>query len=187
MTLTEFDAWMTLQEAAKLLGVTPSAVGALCDRGLLPAKQREPGKRGSRVYVPHHYVLHLLNRPAYQNRRRAKSTARSPESETEIDPWDTGWPIEVTGKNEDIDHGDFYSQAQTAQALGITVQAVHRLRVRGRLEGHRSERNRKGRSGAFKWWFYRKTDVDALRADPAYNDHHKRWLKARNRKAGWQG
>jgi hypothetical protein len=183
--LTKFDGWMPLKDAAQLLGITPSAVGALCDRGLLPARQKEPGKRGSRVYVPHHHVLSLSKRPEYQKRRAAKSKIGSPQSEIEVDPWDTGWPFEVTGKNLHVDHGEFYSQAQAARALGISVQAVHRLRIRGRLQCHHNLRDRKGRSGRFKWWFYRKADVDALRSDPTYADHHKRWVKTRNRKAGW--
>jgi len=185
MALSDFDSWITLAEAAQILGITPGAVGALCDRGILPARQKEPGKRGSRVYVPHHHVLHLKERSAYQKRRAAKSKVEDPKSEITVDPWDTGWPFEVAGKNLDEDHGEFYSQAQAAKVLGVTVQAVHHLRVRGRLKGHRSERDRKGRSGRFKWWFYRKDDVHALQSDPAYNDHHKRWIKTRTRKAGW--
>ena len=189
MELTEFNCWICLKDAANILGILPDAVGGLCDRGVLPAKQKAPGKRGSPVFVPHHQVLRLQQRPEYQQRlkwRRGERTRSDEDIEQKMEDWLPGKAdrMQTMGRSLRMDHGVDYNTVQVAKLLGISRFTVGMLRARGRLEGHKSDRTRKGQAEPRSWWFYLKKDVDALQADPAYNDRHNRWIKTRNAKAG---
>lgn len=79
-------------------------------------------------------------------------------------------------------HGEYYSTRQVANLLGVAKPTVLCLMRRGRLTGHRVNK----KPTAYRpWWFFKRSDVDALLADPQYNRNHKRWLDTVRRKAGW--
>jgi len=175
--LNEFDGWISSSEAANMLGITRQRVFEIIREGKLPCYQKDPGKQGSRVFVPHNMVIRLRDNPIRHKRREACASGISaPE------PQDRGWeeqgiePYQQSDStpNTRRDRGEFYTARQTAQLLGISVGTVHRLRLRGRLVGHHHT-PRKVRIRP--WWFFRKEDVHNLQADPEYTRHHKRYRK----------
>src|SRR5207248_700627 len=69
--LRPMDWWISTGEAAVILRVTIQRVRHMCDSGLLPCYQREPGKMGSRIKLSHTAVMLLSERPDYlKNRAR---------------------------------------------------------------------------------------------------------------------
>lgn len=169
MELHEFDGWLTAQEAANMLGVTVHRIGRMCDQGLLPCRQQHPGKQGSKLYVPHHHVLRLAERPDYKLRKERFEKSRATTAAwVEMEEWG----IEEhdprgESKSTRINHGDYLSTRQVALLLGVCQPTVHKLRVRGRLQGHHLHKKKPGTSKN-PYWFYKRSDVDALLADPQY-------------------
>jgi hypothetical protein len=188
MELNEFDGWLTVREAAQLLGVNTRSISFLCNTGKLPCHQKQPGVSGSRLYVPHHHVLRLKERLAESKGRAAyeKGLRRDASQAVYIDKEEFGIfdvPDRGWSKACERDHGEYYSTRQAANVLGVRPNSVRLLMRRGRLTGHRI--NKKRRSSR-PWWFFKKADVDALLADSEYNRNHRRWLKGVRRKAGWE-
>ena len=74
------------------------------------------------------------------------------------------------------DYGEFYTVRQVAQMLGVTTGRVREMRKSGRLRGEQRParywnhkwRGREPTKGTSRWWFFKKEDVHALQADPAY-------------------
>jgi hypothetical protein len=186
----EIGVWMTAREAAETLEVTPDRVGELVETGMLPAYQRRPGKRGSRLWLPSYYVMALAERPEHLERRERYAAGAEgaasrlvPEwEEKDLSAYDPYQPSPLT----EHDYGEFYTARQAALLLGITVGSVRRLRKRGRLTGYHRKRypHRDRYRGPIytvgrQWWFFRKEEVRALMADPAYR--RRRQIQAESR------
>ncbi len=183
------DELITTKQAAAILGVTRISVQRIVRRGLIPAWQNQPGVPGSPLRLSLHYVERLLERPDYQRRRAnwergARGQAREFTEgceEFNIDPV----PVRGITAASARDRGLFVTVRQAAQTLGVHVTAVRHLINSGRLKAERrvQRRSRNGR-GELKfgvgspWWFIKKTDLDALLANPKYIKNHRRWWKS---------
>ena len=80
MELGETDVWIRPTEAAHILGITRQRLFEIIREGKLPCYQKDPGKQGSPIFVPHNMVIRLRdnlgrkkNREAYLRGRAARS------------------------------------------------------------------------------------------------------------------
>jgi hypothetical protein len=137
-----------------------------------------PGKPGSRLFLSERQIVRYGTDPDRIKRRAAalrRTGARPPSPlgcETEHEIWleNTGIAAAVRyaeKSNIDRQHGEFLNARQAAKLIGIEVRTLHRLRQRGRITGYQRPR-RKADQGGNKWWFYKRTDVDALLLDRDY-------------------
>ncbi len=178
------DELITTHQAAAILGIRPDAVSGLARRGVIPCWQKQPGKQGSPLKLSLHYVERLLDRPDYQRRREVynKRYTQEPRSfqaaweEHDIEPTPVNGPTEFSTR----DRGLFYTVRQAADILGVDRTAVRQLIWNGRLQAERRKQKRKrdafGRlqfGGGTRWWFIKKTDLDALMADHGYITKHR--------------
>jgi hypothetical protein len=183
----EFDYWITRNEAAELLRVRPRRISGMCAQGLLPCYQKEPGKRGSQLWVSYSHVVLLRDRPEYRKWRAVWERGRQRKD---------GGPSWYESEELDIrlfpyrgespacarDHGDYYTTRQAANVLGVAPSIVREHMRRGRLTGVHMPRHGKGRTGR-QWWFVKKEEVHALQADPDYARRRRQYrdsLRARS-------
>jgi hypothetical protein len=178
------EEWITTQEAAGLLNVTPTMVNKYARRGKLTRKLRGQRRGRSRSYFRRSEVEALAERRAAWEK-----------GQTEPSEWTGGWeeydlaPVRRRGPTvlSERNYGEFYTTRQAALLLGVCSQAVHSLRERGMLQGYHKKRQRKWRIPGKvpddrynnQWWFYRKEDVHALMQEPEYRKRHARWQQSR--------
>jgi hypothetical protein len=190
IAINEFDSWITVQQAAHLLGVSSSRISQLCNAGRLPCHQEKPGVNGSRLLVPHHHVLRLRERMETDPGRSAyeKGAARNDSEPPFAQQEDYGideFPTRGWSKACQKDYGDEYTTRQAANVLGVGKNAILTLMRRGKLTGCHHPRRGTQKNGC-KTWFFKKEQVDALAADPVYRKRHVAWLNGVRRKAGWE-
>jgi hypothetical protein len=179
------DRLIGVVEAAQMLDVSPNTVYAMVARGRLFARQKQPGRHGSRLFLSRNQVDRLLGDAGYRARHDANKNSRGRNShgseELNLPEWviDSGLRDEDRAPrrpNIDRDWGEFFTARQAARVLGIDRRIVGVLRQRGRLQGHRSPRANPNSRGA--WWFFRKEDVYALAQDRSYTSRRDRMKKA---------
>ncbi len=177
------DHLITRSEAAEMLGIAPVDVSKLVSRGRLFGWQKQPGQRGSCVWLSKRQVIRYADDPDRIRRSRAWREGKRSGAPIRTNPPE--WAVECGLVNEDgmrkqptseRDYGVFFSTRQTAKLLGISTAAVAQLRHRCRLTGHRAKHANPRSRGA--WWFYRKDDVYDLLADPKYRRAHRAGMKA---------
>jgi hypothetical protein len=131
--LHEFDGWLTAQEAGRILGVSATRVGRMCDKGMMPCYQEKPGMQGSKLMVPYFQVLRIAERPERKERHtkweesRKRSAAWVEHEDWGIEEHDPRGESRATRKS----HGEYLSTKQAALMLGVGRQAVDNLRLRG--------------------------------------------------------
>jgi hypothetical protein len=67
----------------------------------------------------------------------------------------------------DRQHGEYLNTRQAAKMLGITRRAMQGLRARGGITAYQQPKRKRDGAG-YKWWFYRREDLDALLLDGDY-------------------
>jgi predicted transcriptional regulator len=108
--ISDDDVWITAQEAADILGVTPARVYELVDHGQLFAYQEKPGQQRSRLWLSANMVGRLAQREERLRRRAAWEKGRTESSE-----WSAGWeerdiaPVRrrAPGSATERNYGDF--------------------------------------------------------------------------------
>jgi hypothetical protein len=174
---------ITANEAAQILGVSHMVVLNFVRNGRLFGWQEIVGRRGCRMYLDGNQVTRYANSPDRLARRQARLGLTTPDPEKKrlndeflekikVNP-ETGIG---TGHYAYHNYGDFYSARQTAEYLGVSVQAVFGLVKRRRLRGY--HKARKGPLIQWDMWekpypthrsfFFKKADVHALAEDPVY-------------------
>ena len=178
-----------------ILGVLPNRVQKLVKAGRLFGWQKDPGKKGSRLWLSWNQV----NRYAGswdRTRRRAwwdkkaipgvDKQAVEPGLLSEHDLFMETYRLKPDGaKNLERHHGDYFSARQAARELGVKPTTVHQMRMNGTLMGYRRRRpNTLNKTGRRLWWFFLKEDVWALKEDPQYSERSRRAKETyRNRTA----
>lgn len=188
--LPEENDLITTREVARRLGIHQDSVSRLVRHGILPGFQRRPGMSGSPIYVRALHVQSLSRQEYYlSNRARYEKRFSPAPPESDPNPYQEEHhirplPPHVRGQSIRKDRGIYYTTRQTALYLGISTGRVHRLRQSGRLHGiqrpvrkHKNAWKRQCFTG-YRWWFFRKEDVYALAADPAYRKYHARWQRS---------
>jgi hypothetical protein len=171
------DRLVSRQEAAAYLGVPPQRISLLVGQGRLFGWQTNPGKHGCRLYVSERQLARYGNSAERLKRRAARPGTgnRDPSplgEETEHELWmeENGMAdgIRLAVKsNLDRQHGDFLNTRQAAALLGVSKGSINSLRSSGRLAGYQRPRIKRDGGGP-KWWFYRRTDLEALLVDSEY-------------------
>jgi hypothetical protein len=176
----EHTELMTTEEAAAVLGVVRNTVQGLVARGVLPAYQADPCKRGCPLKLPAFYVYRLAERPAYRARRAAFARS-APAGRAQTSGWADkdiqSVPKSGPTRSCDRDYGEFYTTRQAAVVLGVSPRTVYGLHRKGRLEGgsrtpeldaYLNALGAPRRSAGNRWLFFRKQDVHRLKNDPSY-------------------
>jgi hypothetical protein len=188
----ENDYFISRAEAGAMLGMSATGVSNLVGRGRLFGWQAEPGKPGSRLFLSANQVARYRDDP--DRKRRSEAAKRGPRDpsplgeETDNELWmeDNGMADSIrlaVKSNLDRQHGDFLNAQQAAKMLGITPKTLLSLRQRGRIAGYQRARIKRD-SGGHKWWFFRRTDVEALLLDPDYVRNRDRARAAKLRSMG---
>lgn len=186
------DILITRVEAGAMLGISVGNVSRLVSEGRLFGWQAEPGKPGNPLYLSARQVARYREDPDRLKRRAAVNRGRRPPSppgqETERELWleEIGLTTALENarkSNAEREHGELFNTRQAAKLLGVSTQAVHGLRQRGRISGYQKA-NRKCDGGGNKWWFYRKDDVYNLLADSEYTGQRDRARAAKLRSMG---
>ncbi len=179
------DRLISRNEAAGILDVRPRRITHLVGEGRLFGWQEKPGIPGSRLMLSYNQVLRYATSWDHVRRRAWRDGTAIPgvHKEAPIPGVPTNreefmeWrhlPEKGQGRI-DLNHGEYFSTAQTARELGIHRNCVADLRKRGVLMGyHRRWRHNARNSGGSPWWFYLKEDVWALKLDPEYTARSRR-------------
>ena len=183
-----------MKEAAAILGVRLPRITELVLQGRLFGWQREPGKRGSKVWLSENQVYRYASDPERIRRRNlrlgidGKRKTKNGNCEAGFEGVytvrehfrdETGLVAAPGNRNIELNHGEYFSTRQVARELGISRSGVDRLRKQGTLLGFR-RRSRPGAGFGNPWWFFLKSDVFALKHDPEYRRLHARNLQARS-------
>jgi len=167
------DRLITPEEAAGLLGVARGVVRGLVREGRLFGWQRHPGRQGSPLWLSENQVRRYGEDSERLKRREAalEGMTTAPRRRCPPDWVEARGLRDVGGRgpsaHSTADYGDLYTSRQAAEALGISLQTLTKLRQRGRLAGVQRPRTRR-HGGGPQWWFYRKADVHALMGDAQY-------------------
>lgn len=178
------DTLISRREAAFRMGVHVTTITGFVRRGILFAWQERPGMRGSRLWLSERQVARVSNDPeriraqqAYYGRfpdddrhRRSAEEAEAWREDVGLEGYRSAQP--QIGR----DFGEYFTSAQAARLLGVAKETVYSLRRSGRLRGYQRPRRKEDGAGN-KWWFFRKSEVYQLLADPEYNDYRARYRR----------
>ena len=164
----EGDYLISIKDAAAILEIGPRCVAHYVESGRLFAWQKNPGRRGSRMYLSMNQVVRYSQNETRLRRRSLRLQGPDQEFITETERW---WWLEEHdmahasetghGSKSNKNYGEYYSSQQAMRVLNIGWDALANLRKRGRITAYQRPKAKKDGAGN-KWWFYKKDEVQVL-------------------------
>ncbi len=172
------ESLLTIQDAATILGTSPSVVKNYVYKNRMFAFQDIPGQYGSKCYVLYNAVMRIKG----EREVRKKGIPQEMKSE-----WNLSFdcseflhseqkPDPATAKSLFRNHHGYMSTRQVSRMMGICMSHVRKLRETGRLQGyqvpyspridHQFSTHIPQRGCSH--WFFKKEDVQNLMNDPSY-------------------
>jgi predicted site-specific integrase-resolvase len=180
----EGDRPISTIEAASILNVRPATLRQRFRIGRLFVWRGTPEKPGNKWFFSEKQIRRYAADPLRLERRErwfAGKTGRNLLNEegklNHHGAWlrDRGLLATLHSAKGSRDYGEEYSSGQAARVLGVSVGVLQCMRRSGRLKGVR-----RNPYNIRSYWFFKKSDVHALQADPKRHAKRKLCLQPRS-------